>query len=240
MPAFKHPNRLTSSGTNYKGGAAFDLLNQAYSKIGIRLLATLNHKTPMALGTTFPVTKTSDFVGKKIRANSANSPAIEALGATSITSVAMGEIYTSLQSKVIDGCLTAWAIYDDMKIAEQLDYMIVDPLWFPIAGASVCEINLNVWNSLTPDLQKILQDTARKVANDNLIPKAEAENKVHYDNVVKMGTQPVTLPPEEAKKFMAAGGTVWKTTEAASPVNAQIIALLKEYLATKGITPPSY
>jgi len=239
IASFQTPQQANEFWYEYKGGAALDLLNQAYSKINIRILAVLTHKTPMTIATTFPITKVSDFEGKKIRPNGAFAPAIEALGAKSVT-MPMGEIYTSLQTHVIDGCLQAWGILDDMKIAEQVKYMIVDPLWLPVAGASVCEINLGVWNSLTPDQQKILQDSAREIASKNLIPESEAKNQTAYNNCLKMGVTPVTLAPEEAKKYMAAAGVCWKTTEAASPVNAQIVAMVKDYLATKGVTPPPY
>lgn len=240
MSSFESPEQANEFWYEWEGGRPFELLNEAYEEIGVHLLAMANHWTPMALGLNFPVDSVDDFEGKKLRGNGVTAATLEALGATVVTSVSLFDIYTALQTNVIDGVLTAYALYDDWKVGEVLDYFIVEPMWTKIAGASGVSINLELWNTLDPELQQVLTDAAREASGDYLIPQSKAEDQVHYQAVLDLGVEEIRLTGEEAVKFRNASGAMWSNTRDLSPRSAEIVEMLADFCTSKGITIPEY
>jgi TRAP-type C4-dicarboxylate transport system substrate-binding protein len=115
---------------------------------------------------TKPVEKLADLQGKKIRAFGPNLPKIlTAAGATPL-SVAVGEVYTSLQTGVIDAAMT-----DPPNMVSSRWYEVAKNVITtgPAAGAQTMGIgvayifNRNSWNKISEQDRKIILDINREV-----------------------------------------------------------------------------
>ncbi len=109
---------------------------------------------PMQFWTTKPVQTLGDFKGLKIATEAASdAKAAEALGASTVV-MAVPDVYTALQTNMVQGCLLNWNGGFTFKVNEVTKYRTHFDLFaktFPIA------MNLNVWNSLPPDIQQTFE-----------------------------------------------------------------------------------
>ncbi|MBR2186483.1 MAG: TRAP transporter substrate-binding protein [Lachnospiraceae bacterium] len=123
-----------------------------------------------------PVSGIEDMKGKKIRVS--NDPVmqgmVEGLGA-SPTVVDFGELYSALQTGVVDGAEQPTANYQSNAFNEVANNFILDG---HTLGAVQVVITDEAWNSLTESQQKAITD-AGKVASEYCRQiSEEAENKV--------------------------------------------------------------
>lgn len=123
-----------------------------------------------------PVSGVEDFAGKKIRVS--NDPVmngmVEGLGA-SPTVVAFGELYSALQTGVVDGAEQPIANYKSNAFPEVANNMILDG---HTLGAVQVIITDEAWDKLT-DAQKDAVIEAGKIASEFCRQiSEEAENKV--------------------------------------------------------------
>jgi tripartite ATP-independent transporter DctP family solute receptor len=104
------------------------------------------------------VTKPEDIAGLKLR--TIQSPiyvaALNAMGANA-TPMAFGEVYTALQTGVLDGFEHAASMVYSAKLYEVTNHVALTRHLF---GATVMTYSLALWNQLTPEEQGVLQDGA--------------------------------------------------------------------------------
>ncbi|MBI4267131.1 MAG: TRAP transporter substrate-binding protein DctP [Chloroflexi bacterium] len=115
---------------------------------------------PKGISTNKKIEKPSDLKGMKIRTIGALDAAIySSMGATPVT-MPMSEVAEALQRGVLDGTSpTATISYLNYGFSKTNPYFIdlimgIDPTPPDIS------INLEVWNSFPPDIQKVFRDTA--------------------------------------------------------------------------------
>ncbi len=153
------------------------------------------------------LTKLEDFKGRKIRAaGKMQSNAINALGGAA-QSLASPEVYTALQTGVIDG--TQWQPLSAVanRIYEVTDYAVIP--YISLSGYSYLRaINRDVWNSLPKDLQDALMQAQEEAEKNSLkvIPKAEEEA---IDTLAKNGMDIYYVPREENLRWRDAARPVW-------------------------------
>ena len=125
--------------------------------------------------TTKPVNKIEDFHGLKIRVptNIIQIKGFEVLGATP-TPMALGEVYTSIQQGTIDGVENPLAVLYNGKFHEVAKYLLLDGHVYNVTNLVV---GVDFWNSLTPEQQKLLQETCDEAGayQNQLQEQAEAE-----------------------------------------------------------------
>jgi TRAP-type C4-dicarboxylate transport system substrate-binding protein len=219
----------------YKGGTPFQMVTEAYKLKGIIPISLLSFEDPMVIMTQFPVSQVSDFQGKKIRCTGAHAEAVRALGATPI-SLPITDVYTSLQTKVIDGHFMALSGLEDFGWKDVVKY-VVKPEWMQ-NSPSLLEVNSDAWNKLPDDLKKIVMDTAREVDIKNLIPACKDKDASVAKTIATAGIKIQTLTGAEAVKFRADTVALWSQAEGRSPANGQLVKMLKDYLTDKGINYP--
>ena len=106
-----------------------------------------------------PLAKLDDFKGKKIRAFGVGLPKILAAAGATPLAVAAGEVYTSLQTGVIDGAMSDQPNMLASRWYEQAKHIITTG---PGAGAQTMAIgvayifNLNSWNKISKADQAII------------------------------------------------------------------------------------
>jgi TRAP-type C4-dicarboxylate transport system substrate-binding protein len=144
------------------------------------------------------VAKVEDIAKLKIRVTVgvAEKALFDSIGGSSIV-IPMGEVYMALQTGTIDGNLTTaggWVGQMQHEIARYREEHVIQ------ATAGTLVINTQFWNSLPPDIQKILKqaaDDAAKWHNSGVV----ADSKEKWEIAKKAGAVFYSLPDSEIAKW---------------------------------------
>ena len=151
-----------------------------YGEEGFRHFFTVN-----------PVSGIADFKGLKLRVS--NDPVmngmVEGLGANP-TVVAFGELYSALQTGVVDGAEQPIANYKSNAFPEVANNLILDG---HTLGAIQAVITDNAWNKLTENQQAAIMEAAADTQAFNADLSETAENKV-LDELKSSGCNVIDVP----------------------------------------------
>ena len=151
-----------------------------YGEEGFRHFFTVN-----------PVSGIEDFKGLKLRVS--NDPVmngmVEGLGANP-TVVSFGELYSALQTGVVDGAEQPIANYKSNAFPEVANNLILDG---HTLGAVQAVITDNAWNKLTENQQAAVMEAAADTQAFNADLSESAENKV-LDELKSSGCNVVDVP----------------------------------------------
>ena len=151
-----------------------------YGEEGFRHFFTVN-----------PVSGIADFKGLKLRVS--NDPVmngmVEGLGANP-TVVSFGELYSALQTGVVDGAEQPIANYKSNAFPEVANNLILDG---HTLGAVQAVITDNAWNKLTENQQAAVMEAAADTQAFNADLSETAENKV-LDELKSSGCNVVDVP----------------------------------------------
>ncbi|MDN5344085.1 MAG: hypothetical protein PWQ18_196 [Clostridia bacterium] len=109
-----------------------------------------------------PIKSLADFKGLKIRipAGEVYTETFKALGANP-TPIPWGELYTSLQTKVVDGYENNPQVANQIKLYEVTKYLsLTNHIW----EGGIVLIAKNKWDQLPADIQKAIQEAATESA----------------------------------------------------------------------------
>ena len=138
-----------------------------------------------------PVSGIADFKGLKLRVS--NDPVmngmVEGLGANP-TVVSFGELYSALQTGVVDGAEQPIANYKSNAFPEVANNLILDG---HTLGAVQAVITDNAWNKLTENQQAAVMEAAADTQAFNADLSETAENKV-LDELKFSGCNVVDVP----------------------------------------------
>lgn len=144
----------------FDGPIGTELRKLVAEKAGIRILAIGEYGFVNILNAKRPVKTLTDLKGLRIRTTP--SPiaiaTFKQMGAVPV-SLDYAEIYTAIQRGVLDGTDQALPIIYDSKFYEVGKYVTETDHFF---NAMVFNINAKFFDSLPPDLQKVVQDAALK------------------------------------------------------------------------------
>ena len=147
-----------------------------------------------------PVRKIEDFKGLQIRTAGKYllPPLVEAVGAVPVF-IPMGEVYDALQKGMIDGATGLANLFMGLKFYEVSKYHISIGMGGD-AGEGIM-INLDVWNSLPADVQKVFMDVTEDhpevYVKDFALPDYEHTAQVFKD----AGLETIELSDEELAKW---------------------------------------
>ena len=155
--------------------------------------------------TTKPVTKLADLAGQKIRVQQSAlmMDTVAALGA-SPTPVDYAELYTALQSGIVDGAENPPASYYSNKFYEVAPYYVLDGHTY---SPSVIIISEMMWNSLSAEDQAIMREVADMTEVYNRA-EIEAADQAAYDSLKANGVQILEL--EDQAAWVEAMGPVYE------------------------------
>lgn len=155
--------------------------------------------------TTKPVTKLADLAGQKIRVQQSAlmMDTVAALGA-SPTPVDYAELYTALQSGIVDGAENPPASYYSNKFYEVAPYYVLDGHTY---SPSVILISEMMWNSLSAEDQAIMREVADMTEVYNRA-EIEAADQAAYDSLKANGVQILEL--EDQAAWVEAMGPVYE------------------------------
>lgn len=173
----------------------FDDVTQ--KRAGVKLLGLTSGPVGFAIFTKKPVTSIDGFKGMKMRSTPTYLPLGQALGATMIQ-VPWPEVYNALERGVVDGYFSPVIGTLGNKLHEQVCCMLKPFFW---TVRTWLYINLDVWNKLEPEQQKVLTDSMVAVEEwtpgyfTGLIDK-------EIDALVKQhGMKVIELKGDEARRF---------------------------------------
>lgn len=152
---------------------AQDLLDAIGEQLGCQALATWDSGFRHVLAVDGPIDSLEACEGKRFRIgeNDLFIDMFSALGA-SPTPIAYGEIYTSLQNRVIDALeMDISAIYME-KHYEVAKYLTMT---HHFTWPGVCLINNDAWNSLTAKEQAAFEQAATETLDENIAYVAQVE-----------------------------------------------------------------
>jgi len=160
-----------------------------------------------------------DLKGLKIRTVSKeDSDLLAALGASPIQ-MPWGEVVTSLATGVIDGVGTSSASGVDGKFWEFTGYA---SRWNWQCSEDMVNVNLDAWNSLSPELQKIVEETAREL-EPQFWKLAVEENKKKEKILVENGIKVYNPSPELKEKMIELSRQIWENHMKEVPESVEVI-----------------
>jgi TRAP-type C4-dicarboxylate transport system substrate-binding protein len=168
-----------------------------------------------------------DLKGLKIRVVSKeDSDLMSLLGATPIQ-MPWGEVVTSLATGVIDGVATSSSSGVDGKFWEFTGYA---SRWNWHSSEDMVNVNLDAWNRLSPELQKIIETTARE-----LEPKftriALEDNAAAEKILIENGIEVYDPSPELLETFRELSRGIWEDHMDEVPESREVI---EDYLYVMG------
>jgi TRAP-type C4-dicarboxylate transport system substrate-binding protein len=146
-----------------------------------------------------PLRHLADFKGKKIRvlASKLQSVPMERLGATPVA-MTLGDVVPAMQQGAIDGAIGGIVVFTPMHFQDAAKYVTEtgQPAVFAIA-----EVNKAWYDSLPPDLQKIV-DTDAATGQTAIIPVASDIVDKARKGWTDSGGELIALPPAEQAEMM--------------------------------------
>ena len=217
------------------GGEPWQILDKVYQQKNIKLITLLFAPDPSVFMTMFSINSAADFKGKKIRSSGQWATMVANTGASQVT-MGLGEVYQSLERGVIDGTLMNFSGLTDFKWNEIVKCVSMPPV---ISGGTAdVRVNVDAFNELPAELQKIFVETVIDIGKNNLGPYvADYTAKVDAEAKAK-GVEFITLPEEEIAHLRKASLSMWQRVEGLNANTARQIELMKKYLDEKGIEYP--
>src|SRR6202163_2664595 len=154
---------------------------------------------PSSLIAKAPIRHLADLKGKKIRifASQFQTVALERLGATPVA-MTLGDVIPAMQQGTIDGAVGGIVVFTPMHFQDAAKYVTEtgQPAIFAIA-----EVNKAWYESLPPDLQRIIdQDAAAQQAA--IIPTASEIVEKMRKGWTGTGGELISLPADEQAEMM--------------------------------------
>jgi TRAP-type C4-dicarboxylate transport system substrate-binding protein len=163
-----------------------------------------------------------DLTGVRLRGGGIYNPVFQSVGASAVP-IHTAEIYSALERGTVGGIGWANRGLVDHSWEKHLKYRIMPSFW---QGDISIVVQLEKWNSLSSEAQKLLTDLAAKhegIAHDFFMAGATEE----LDKMRAAGMKDIVLKGVHAAKYKdAANGALWKIIE--GKVGAKTTADLKK------------
>ena len=159
---------------------------------GLKVLAW-NSGIEYQLITRKPVRRLADLKGMRIKTNGETIDVLKALGAEGVI-MSMSDTYMGLQGKILDGAFVPASTLSSMHFAEAVKYMTYFNHYRAHTGSRV--MNLNTWNKLPPDIQKVFENNIPwlSVEGDKFFIQEDEDGKAFGK---KKGMEFIDLPKED-------------------------------------------
>jgi TRAP-type C4-dicarboxylate transport system substrate-binding protein len=216
-------------------GESFKIVEEAYSRKGIKLINIIQSTGSMVYYTMFPVKGYDDFKGKKIRSSGQWASVVSNIGASQVN-LSLGEVYQALEKGVIDGLLMMYSGLSDFKWNEVVKQVVMPPI--QQNGSACVIVNKDSFNSLPANLQKIFIDTALEVEMNYLHDYTLNYHEKVTKEANEKGVKFVTMSDSDIAKFKKSTLGMWQKVEKMNANTAKQIDLLRKYLDSKGVEYP--
>ena len=169
-------------------------LKQEYS--GVKLLTLWVHDPGHIHMTKRPVRTLDDIKGLRLRSPGPQQAALlRELGVSPLT-MPIPELYDALQKGMADGCVIPFSAVRDFKLYELLRHHTLSDLYTMAMGVA---INLKTWNSLPPDIQKIIDELGGSRMSEMAGVAFDKYDQLGKEAAKKAGAEIYSLPSEQKK-----------------------------------------
>jgi TRAP-type C4-dicarboxylate transport system substrate-binding protein len=179
-----------------------------------------------------PVRKLEDLKGMKIRcAGGAVVELVKALGAVPVV-MPVSDVYDALSKGVMEGVVINWAAVGQFKFYEVVEYTTVNRMT-SVSSVGFISMNKSKWNSLPPDVQKIIDALSEEYAQKMSViwDEKDAES-------IKIATaykhQTITLSDAEEQRWAKQAAPIYdayiKDKNAKGLPAAEAMAWIKDWM----------
>jgi TRAP-type C4-dicarboxylate transport system substrate-binding protein len=149
---------------------------------------------------TKPINKLEDLKGMKMRTYGSNARLMSLLGGTPVA-MTMPEVYDALSRGVAEGLMCAYEATEGFRFGEQLKYS-TENFATSYSAVFVVVLNKDKWNSMPPDIQKII-DAMSPEYIDKYATMWDDIEKSGKAYLVKRGNKIISLSKEEETRWVA-------------------------------------
>lgn len=171
-------------------------LKEEIEKQGVKFLSTFGYPTTFMCRK--PLANLEDFKGLKLRAVGATAKWVSSVGATAVP-LTFYEVTEGLARGVVDGTMGYLYVHVPYKFHDFCKFFTATPV-------SNCLIvntwmNLDVWNRLSPEVQKIYEETWREYYPKAIAKHASEEIAGQMKTLKDSGVKIIELTPEQYAKW---------------------------------------
>lgn len=171
---------------------------------------------PGDLFTKVPVQNLQNLQGLDVRATGLSAKTLKALGANPVA-MPQSEAYEALSKGVVKGNLGPVEVLQGWKNAEVTEYLTRTP--FIYNTLFFITMNLDKWNSLSPETQKAIEEVNKKYFAEVAISLWDKQNEAALKYALQeKGMKEIKLSQEETNKWIAA----------VKPIQDEFVASMKQ------------
>lgn len=138
----------------------------------------------------------ASLAGFKMRTTPVYDPVLKGLGASTLT-VPPTELLTALESGIVDGFAWPGVAVTGPGYARAIKFKVTPPWW---TGIDIALMNAKAYDSLPPDVQKIIVDAM--IATEKEVPAYYgAKEKAEDEAMAKMGIQNIAMSAADMTKI---------------------------------------
>jgi TRAP-type transport system periplasmic protein len=149
---------------------------------------------------TKPIDQLDDLKGMKMRTYGSNAELMKLLGGVPVA-MPMGDVYDALSRGVADGLMCAYEALEGFRIGELVKYS-TENYATSYTAAFVVIMNKDTWESLSPDVQKVIDQLSVEYA-DKYAAMWDDIDKSGKEYMLKRGGKIISLSKEEEAKWVA-------------------------------------
>ena len=216
------------NGWLYHGGG-IELWREAYAPFNLVPFAGGNTGVQMAGWFNKEINSVADLKGLKMRIPGSGGEVLNSLGGTSVT-LPGGELYTSLQTGVIDA--TEWvAPFNDLAFGfHEVARYYYYPGWHEPGSTLELIINKSAYEALPDDLQAIVEVAAR-YANADMLDEYTARNNHALNELVdKHGVQLRQLPDDVMRALHSTSDAYLEELSQTDELTGRVYASWKQFM----------
>ena len=184
--------------------AACRVINKAVRKFDPKELSDthllfIHACAPMQIWSKIPLRTLEDLKGVEIRAAGPTGKLVKLMGGIPV-SAPQSQVYEMLSKGIVKGSISSLDVLKGFRQAEVVKYVTLP--YFHVAPFFV-SMNLDRWNSLPPDIQKVFDEVSSEyidIAGDAWDKGSAAGLQYAKDS----GLEVITLSPEEKARWHAA------------------------------------
>lgn len=206
MPAMIKNHEIADK---WKDAAIGKKIDEIANKNGIRILTWVWNAGAIG-ATSDPIVYPSDIKpGMKIRAAGKRVEAMLASAGAGITSMSSAEIYSAIQTKVLDAAITSASSFGSYKLYEQVKSYTTsekNTFWFMFEPLIISN---STWDKLTPEQQKIFTEVGNELqdfANKASAADDAATTKLFKENGVKV----IDMPDDAFAQWEQLSKPIWE------------------------------
>jgi len=209
-------------------GGGLELWREAYAPFNLIPFAAGSTGVQMGGWFNREINSMADLKGLKMRIPGIGGEVMTRAGAQSVT-IAGGDLYTSMQTGVIDA--TEWvAPYNDMALGfHQVAKYYYYPGWQEPGPILELVVNKDAFESLPEDLQAMVEVAARAVNQDMLDEYTARNNAALTELVDKHGVVVRQFPREVIDRLREISAVVLEEIAASDPLAARVYASQKAF-----------